>query len=211
MPKLSPSQRKYLDLAAVHYAEQVEAAAPYLEARGISIEVARTFHLGCVVDPLPGDDDYVGRLSIAYMNMSGCVDLRFRAMTDGATPKYLGRPNAVTRMFNVNALTLDSPVVAVCEGELDTIVMHDPSMVGIPAVGVPGANNWKPHYRLLLEDVQQVVVMCDGDQAGRDFGKRVTAELENATAIHLPEGLDVNEAYLQHGASWLQDKVDVQW
>ena len=147
----------------------------------------------------------MGRLAIPYLTESGCVDLRFRMMSGDSGPKYLGRPNATTRMFNVNALLIDSPVVAVCEGELDTIVMH--ALVGIPAVGVPGANNWKAHYRLLLEDVEQVVVMCDGDQAGRDFGKKVTGELDNAVAIHLPDGLDVNEAYMQHGSDWLEERV----
>lgn len=205
MPKLSLSQRKYLDTACQRYAGQIGAAAPYLEARGISIGVAEQFRLGCVIDPLPGDEDYMGRLAIPYLTESGCVDLRYRSITDSGGPKYLGRPNATTRMFNVGALLIDSPVVAICEGELDTIVMH--ALVGIPAVGVPGASNWKQHYRLLLEDVEQVVVMCDGDQAGREFGKKVTGELDNATAIHLPDGLDVNEALLQYGPGWLEEKV----
>lgn len=209
MPKLSLSQRNYLAAAAEQYHGQLSAAAGYLEARGITIEAASTFHLGCVIDPLPGDEDYVGRLAIPYLTRSGVVDIRFRSMTPDSGPKYLGRPNAVTRMFNVSALLLDSPLVVVCEGELDTIIMH--ALVGVPAVGVPGASSWKDHYRLLLEDVDRVVVLCDGDQAGRDFGKKVTSVLDNATAIHLPDGVDANDAYLQHGAEWLEEKVGVTW
>ena len=98
-------------------------------------------------------------------------------------------------------------VVAVCEGEIDTIVMH--SLVGIPAVGVPGAQHWKPHYRLLLEDFEHVVVMCDGDQAGREFGRKVVSDLDNATAVHLPDGVDVNEAYLSHGTDWIKAKAGI--
>lgn len=205
MPKLSASQRKYLDKATSHYAAQVGAAAEYLQARGIDQATAATHRLGCVIDPLPGDEDYVGRLAIPYLTMNGTCDLRFRALQDGQTPKYLGRPNATTRLFNVGALLTSSPVVAVCEGEIDTIVMD--SLVGIPAVGVPGANNWKPHYRLLLEDAERVVVFCDGDTAGRDFGKKVAGELDNVTLVHLPEGMDVNECYQQQGAAWLRGRA----
>lgn len=204
MPKLSVSQRRYLKEATGKYAAQVDAAMPYLAARGIDRQTAHTFRLGCVVDALPGDEDYVGRLAIPYLSMNGTTDLRFRALQDGQTPKYLGRPNATTRLFNVTALLTSSPVLAVCEGELDTIVMD--SLVGVPAVGVPGAKHWKSHYRLLLEDFDRVVVFCDGDTAGRDFGKGLASELDNVTLVHLPEGMDVNECYQQFGLDYLKGR-----
>ena len=34
--------------------------------------------------------------------------------------------------------------MAICEGELDTIIAS--SVLGIPAVGVPGVAAWKPHF-----------------------------------------------------------------
>lgn len=196
--KLSLSQRTYLETATEAYHSQLEHAEPYLSERGIPLAVAATYHLGVVVEPLPGDSDFVNRLSIPYWTMGGVVDLRFRALLPDQTPKYLSRPSASTTLFNVNALHIDSDTIAVCEGELDTIVMH--SLVGVPAVGVPGANNYKDHYRLLLEDYARVLVMCDGDQAGRELGKRVAADVEGATIIHLPDGMDVNDAYLAGGA-----------
>ena len=205
--KLSASQKKSLETAASRYAGAVGAAGEYLQARGIAAEAASGYRLGVVADPLPEDSEFAGRLAIPYIAGGTVVDIRFRALTADQTPKYLSKPNAKTRMFNVQALVTDSPVVAVCEGELDTIIMH--SQAGIPAVGIPGANNWKPHFRLLLEDFERVVVFCDGDQAGRDFGKKIAAELDNASVVHLPEGKDVNDCFLEHGADWLRAKVGI--
>lgn len=202
--KLSPSHKRSLEMSTATYAANVDQAGPYLAARGIDRQTAAIHRLGFVADPLPGDEDYAGRLSIPYITPNGVVDLRFRAIGE-QQPKYLGYPDRPTRLFNVQALLTTSNVVAVCEGEIDTIVMH--SLVGIPAVGVPGAQHWKPHYRLLLEDFEHVVVMCDGDQAGREFGRKVVSDLDNATAVHLPDGVDVNEAYLSHGTDWIKAKA----
>lgn len=205
--KLSVSQRRYLESATQAYHDQLEHAEAYLLERGIPLSVAATYHLGVVVDPLPGDSDFVNRLSIPYWTMAGVVDLRFRALLPDQSPKYLSRPSASTTLYNVNALHKESPVIAVCEGELDTIVMD--ALVGVPSVGVPGANNYKDHYRLLLEDYEQVIVMCDGDQAGREFGKRVAADVDGATVIHLPDGMDVNELYLAEGADGVRKLAGV--
>lgn len=204
--KLSASLRKSLQLAVERYAGHVAEAGEYLTARGITPAVAHTFRLGVVVDPVPGDEEYVGRMAIPYITVGGhVVDVRYRALVPEQTPKYLSRPAAVTRMFNVPALQIDSPVIAVCEGEIDTMVMH--SLVGVPAVGVPGANNFKDHYRLLLEDFEQVIVWCDGDQAGREFGKKIASEVDNALVVHLPEGMDVNDCYLAEGPDALKRRA----
>lgn len=205
MPKLSVSQRKQLAAAAERYASQVTVAVPYLAARGITTEVAAMHRLGAVHEPQPADEEYAGRLAIPYVTAAGVVDIRYRALTAEQTPKYLSRPNAVARLFNVTALLTAGSTVVVCEGELDTIIMH--SVVGVPAVGVPGANSWKPHFRLLLEDFERVIVMCDGDQAGRDFGKKIAGELDNASIVHLPEGMDVTDCYLQYGPEFLTGRI----
>lgn len=202
--KLSSSQKRYLETATSHYAQYLPHAQHYLAARGIPLDVATTFRLGVVLEPLVGDEDYAGRLTVPYLTPHGVVDLRFRSLGD-QTPKYLSRPNAQTRLFNVPALLSDSDVIAVCEGELDTIVMH--ALVAVPAVGVPGASNWREHYRLLLEDFERVLVMCDGDQAGRDFGRRVAGEVDGAATVHLPDGMDVNDLYMAEGPEGLRKRM----
>ena len=204
--RLSVSQRKSLAETTALYETQAGLAEEYLAGRGIPMSTAATYRLGVVGTPRNGDEDVAGRLAIPYLVPSGqVVDIRFRAIQPEQSPKYLGRPNSVTRMYNTRALLTDSPVIVVCEGELDTLVMD--GIVGQPAVGVPGVSNWKPHFRLLLEDFDTVLVFCDGDQPGRDFGKRVCHELDNARAVHLPDGMDVNEALLVNGVDWLRGRL----
>lgn len=206
MSRLSVSQKNYLEKAAHAYHQQIDATgAGYLMGRGIEREVAATYLLGNVAEPLVGDDDYVGRLSIPYITRAGVVDIRYRALSPEQTPKYLSRTGAESKLYNVNALLKNSDTIAICEGEIDAITMD--ALVGIPAVGVPGANNWRRHFRLLFEDYTQVFVMCDGDQAGKEFGKRISSELDGATVIHCPEGSDVNELFLNEGADGIRKRV----
>ena len=206
MSRLSVSQKNYLEKAANAYHQQIDATgAGYLMGRGIEREVAATYLLGNVAEPLVGDDDYVGRLSIPYITRAGVVDIRYRALSSEQTPKYLSRTGAESKLYNVNALLKNSDTIAICEGEIDAITMD--ALVGIPAVGVPGANNWRRHFRLLFEDYTQVFVMCDGDQAGKEFGKRISSELDGATVSHCPEGSDVNELFLNEGADGIRKRV----
>jgi hypothetical protein len=57
-------------------------------------------------------------------------------------------------MYNVLDIEYAGDWIGVCEGELDTLTMS--RLVGIPCVGVPGANSWKKHYTRLLADFERV-------------------------------------------------------
>ena len=206
MSKLSVSQKKYLETAAEAYHEQIDAAvAAYLMGRGIGKEVATMYRLGGVAEPLVGDDEYVGRLSIPYITPAGVVDIRYRACRPEQSPKYLSRVGSHARLYNVQSLLRKSETICICEGEIDAITMD--SLVGIPAVGVPGANNWRDHFRLLFEDYTQVFILCDGDQAGKEFGKRVAGEIDGATVIHMPDNMDVNDLYLSEGREGIRKRL----
>lgn len=202
--KLSKSQKVSLEKATSHYEGHLPLAEGYLAKRGLSLEVGTKLRLGVVVDPLPGQEHFIGRLAIPYITPTGVVDIRFRAMGP-EEPKYMGMPGTTTRLFNVNALHYAGSVIAVCEGEIDAITLD--RMCGIPAVGVPGANSWKPHYTRLLSDFEAVYVFTDGDQPGSDFGKMLSKEFNNTVIIQMPEGEDVNSMYLAKGADYFMEKV----
>jgi DNA primase len=199
---LTRSQRGSLDSMASHYHQQVGLVAEYLQGRGFGQDAADTYLLGAVGVPLPGHEQYEGRLVIPYLTPAGCVDLRFRAIVDAGGPKYLGRDGSTPHLFNVGALWRDSPIIAVCEGELDAIAMEH--LVGIPAVGVPGATQWKDKWARLLADYDRVYVMCDGDEAGRTFGRTLAKTVDETVVIHLPEGEDVNSLAARGGRDAVQ-------
>lgn len=165
------------------------------------------FRLGYVKNPEIGHEPYIGKLSIPYLTPSGTIDIRFRALSpDAGGPKYMSRPGATTHIFNVNALDRDADALVVCEGELDTVVA---TQAGFAAVGLPGANNWKPFYSRVLADWTKVILLCDGDNAGREMAKNLSRELDNVFPVFMPEGQDVNDVYLAEGADGLRKRAGV--
>jgi DNA primase len=106
----------------------------------------------------------------------------------------------------VKDLLVESDAIYVCEGELDAVIS---SSVGLPTIGIPGASAFKPHYRLLLQDYERVVVLCDGDEAGRQFGKAIAKEIDTAVPISLPDGMDVNDLYLAGGREAILRMVEI--
>ncbi len=203
--RLSNSQRQFLLQATQRYAGTIELAKEYLSSRHLSVEEANIFHLGVVADPLPGHEPYKGRLAIPYITPSGVVDIRFRAMHN-EDPKYMGLVGAKTTMFNTKACFVADKYICVTEGEFDCIMMGVKTQH--PTIGIPGANNWKPHYAKILDDFEIVIVLADGDAAGLEFGKKISRELGNVNIISMPEGEDVNSMMVKRGSDWIDERIN---
>ena len=202
--RLSSSQKNFLLQATQRYAAKIELAEEYLLSRQLSVEEAKVFHLGVVEDPLPGHEAYIGRLAIPYITPSGVVDIRFRAMHN-EDPKYMGLVGAKTTMFNTQACFVADRYICVTEGEFDCIMMSVKTMH--PTIGIPGANNWKPHYAKILDDFETVIVLADGDAAGLEFGKKISRELGNVNIVSMPEGEDVNSIMIKKGSDWIDERI----
>lgn len=182
-------------------------AQAYLVSRGLTPEVASTFRLGSVPSDVPGYEQYAGRLAIPYITPTGVVDIRFRSIDDGGVPggpKYLSRSGGSGHLYNTVDLFRPEDYIAICEGEIDTITCH---AAGIPAVGLPGANSWKPHWHRAFTDYVKVFVFCDGDEPGRELGKKIRQTVDEAVPIHLPDGEDVNSLVLKYGAGELRRRA----
>jgi DNA primase len=202
--KQSISQKELLEKATHKYAGNISLAQDYLASRGIPLEVARLAQFGVVVEPESGHEAMVGRLSIPYVTKTGVVDLRFRALNPAVEPKYMGLTGAETKMYNVLDVERAGDYIGICEGEIDTLTLS--GIVGIPCVGVPGANSWKKHYTRLLADFERVFIFADGDQPGMEFARSLARELP-VTIIQLPDGTDVNSMYVQEGSQYFHQKV----
>lgn len=96
------------------------------------------------------------------------------------------------RLFNLHALTYANTTLALCEGEMDAISL---TALGVPTVGIPGANSWKPWHWRCLEGFERVVVFHDDDDAGKGLLKKVLTDVPQAVPAAPPGGFnDVNEA-----------------
>jgi len=198
-------QSKLLLEAAQRYAQEISPEVlDVLAARGISELVAAKFQLGTVTGPMNGHEMHTGWLSIPYITASGsCVGFKFRRIDDGK-PKYGSPTGQKAHLYNVCDITIDSPHIVVCEGELDAVITS--GVLGIPAVGVPGVAAWKPHFHKLFGGYDSIYVVGDNDikedgsNPGAEFAKRVANELMNSVIVTLPPGMDINDYYLAHGA-----------
>jgi DNA primase len=198
--------KKSLEEAVSHYETQVDWVGDYLHGRGISKEAAVTRRLGYVGDALIGHEQYVGRLAIPYLTPTGVVDVRFRIVdSDSDAPKYMGRPGVETSIYGVNAFSLNSSIIGITEGEMDALVLEE--MCGLPAVGIPGAQAWKPFYWRAFEDYDKVYVFADGDQPGMDFAKKIASALDSAVIIQMPDKEDVNSTFLIEGADGIRKRA----
>lgn len=202
---LLTEQKKSLLEAVTHYSQNLsEQAENYLAGRGISRQVAEQFSLGTIVEPLNGHEQFEGWLCIPYFNASAQVTIvKFRRLDDGK-PKYGSPTGQKAHLYNVVDTTILSRHIVVCEGELDTVIVS--GVLGIPAVGVPGVQAWKPHFAKLLNGYDSVYIVGDNDvkedgsNPGAEFSKRVASEVLNGTIVHLPPNMDINDYYLVHGA-----------
>jgi DNA primase len=201
----SNAQSKLLLEAAQRYAQEISPEVLVaLAERGISEEVAARFELGTVTSPHNGHEMYEGWISIPYITAGGsCVGFKFRRIDDGK-PKYGSPTGQKAHLYNVIDILEMSPYIVVCEGELDAVITS--GVLGIPAVGVPGVQAWKPHFPKLFNGYDTVYVVGDNDvkedgsNPGAEFSKRVANEILNSVIVTLPPGMDINDYYLAYGA-----------
>lgn len=209
----SPRQRTFFEQAAAHYHRQLAsdtAVQAYLTSRGISPAAASTFRLGAVRDALVGHEAYEGRLAIPFITPAGVVNFVFRCAIprcercplkteDGGHPKYLADLPERT-IYNVLDLATEGQEIHVTEGELDALTL---SLAGFPAVGIGGVDGFKPFFKIVLADYQDVYAWGDGDQAGRKFNKKLKTEV-GARPVAVPKGEDVNAIWCRAGVEGLR-------
>lgn len=203
-------RREYLAKATEKYAANLATIAPYLEGRGISGTTAAKWKLGYVEDAMPGHEDMVGRLSIPYLTPAGTLCIKFRCTDEHdcktfSCVKYLGEPNE-NRLFGMWNLRHDTPVLALCEGELDAVIA---TQAGVRAVGVPGATLWRSYWDHLFEGYDEVVLLRDGDAAGRKMSENLLGRLPNCRVVKMPEGMDVTSFVCEYGEEALRERMMV--
>lgn len=218
----SESMKKSLEEAVSYYQKQLNETADghlavtYLRLRGITKETAQSFRLGLVKDPLPesGHDFQKDRLAIPYITPTGIVQIRFRAIPyDGVpghpepSPKIRGEAGASQTMYNVSAFASIEGVIAICEGEIDTMTAVQ---AGINAVGIPGANAWQSLYARAFK-FRKVVILADNDDHGQGlkFAEKVQSDVRGSRIVLMPEGHDVNSFVVEYGEEELRMKVGI--
>lgn len=207
-PHVTPQRRDFLEHATATYSTALKdapEAIEYLKGRGIDGATAQRFRLGFVESALENHDQMQGMLSIPYVTPTGVVAIRFRRVS-GDGHKYHQETGSFSPLFNVRDLHRPEPYLAICEGELDAVIMS--GLVGVPAIAIPGTGQWGKRgrfYSRLLQDYDKVFVVMDPDKAGQDLVPSIMKNVPNPVNIVLP--LDVNDTYLREGAEFIKREL----
>lgn len=205
----STGQLPTLDMRAFAYAKQLESRIDlpgplsYLADHGITDrEVMSRYALGCVIDPLPGDERFRGCLSIPYLGRRDVVSIKYRCVlhkdchAEGGEghAKYGKYKDDKAKLYNTAAFFLAGDVIGICEGEVDAVQATE--VLGIPTVGIPGATQWQAYSKiwlLALKEYDRIVVFADGDDKGLAAARTITADLGNRyTLVKCFDGEDVS-------------------
>lgn len=205
---LSDSQMEELEEAVSLYQSQLTVdAARFLHNRGIDRELASTFRLGVVGDPMPGHARFQNWLAIPYLDREGRpLTVRFRCLLEHSHReyyhgKYMSLEDDPPRTFNVKAVFNAEDTLHITEGEFDAMILEK---IGLSAVAVPGASLWKSRHRRMMAGFQRIFVWGDPDEAGAEFSRKITKQLVRAKTVRLRDG-DVTDTYRAGGAEALLD------
>jgi len=173
-----------------------------LRDHGITFDIAVKYRLGYVGRPLAGDEGFAGALAIPYLSPAGVTSIKFR-MLNGDGPKCLHHTGTRARLYNVNSYFAAEDAIGITEGETDAIVATE--ILGLPSIGIPGAEAWNPRnaeiWKPVFKDFSRVIVLADGDppnertglRPGRELAKRITESLTwRVRVVECPEGFDVS-------------------
>jgi DNA primase len=170
---------------------RLDPDAPFLSRKGIWPQTARSFDVGA----------FHGRGMLA-----GCIAVRLfdpRGQPLGYAGRYLdperaihgkwklpsGLPrNALLYAYHRAARHLHRGVFLV-ECPWGALRLHQ---LRIPAVALLGTH-MSPGQHDLLREVPRVVLLMDGDKAGRRAAQGIRGRLPDAVVVDLPEGLDPDD------------------
>jgi DNA primase len=160
----------------------VDTAHPYLAARGIETPTAVQFGVGFY----RGSGIFAGRLVIPIHNERGELVAYGSRAIDGRQPRYRF-PSGFAKsefVFNLHrAAAAGQQTAVVVEGFFDCLKVHQ---AGVPAVvALMGAELYQAQKSALLRHFRSIILMLDGDAAGRRATATITAQLRPYAAVRV--------------------------
>ena len=149
------------------------------------------------------DQKYQGQpaVRISYRGVDGSEEaVRYRIAlekTEEGDDRFRWRTGSKARLYGLWRLEgiRKAGYVVLVEGESDaqTLWYH-----GIPALGVPGASNWKPEFTEHLEGIERVYAVIEPDQGGNTMREKLSASSlrDRLYVVDLGKHKDASGLYL---------------
>lgn len=158
----------------------VDHTHPYLTQRGIDRPTAVNFGIGYYGGP----GLMSGRVVIPIHNEPGQLVAYAGRAVDGRMPKYKlpGGFRKSLELYNLRrAMAMGSQTVIVVEGYFGCVRIHQ---AGLPwVVALMGSSLSREQEKVLVERFQRVILMLDGDDAGRVATRTIRAKLLQKCAV----------------------------
>jgi DNA primase len=151
--------------------QNIDHAHPYLKERGVSEETAQRFGVGF----FPGKGSMHGRIVIPIHNPKGELVAYAGRSIDGSEPRYkfpAGFHKSL-ELYNVHRVREEVSVVLV-EGFFDCMKV---TQAGFPCVALMGSTMSDAQEEIIREHFAHVVVMLDGDEAGKGASEGIAERL----------------------------------
>jgi hypothetical protein len=157
---------------------------------------------------------------IPYPNEEGQeVAVRFRVSLDGAE-KFRWRSGDKPLLYGLRLLeeARKAGFVVLVEGESDC---HSLWFYEVPALGIPGANNWREGWAAYLDGIEKIYAVIEPDQGGETLREKLTrceairerlylvelGEHKDPSALHLADPgrfRERLEAFLEDAKPWVE-------
>jgi DNA primase len=174
----------------------VDPTHPYLVERGIDRATAVEFEVGWYAGP----GLLSRRIVIPIANARGQTVAYAGRVLDGGLPKYklpAGFRKAWELFNRHRAAATGSKTVIVVEGYFDCLRVH---RAGLPwVVALMGSSLSAEQENALLEAFDRVVLLLDGDAAGRAASRAIAARLSKrcwVTEVRVPDGAQPDQLSL---------------
>jgi DNA primase len=153
--------------------QNIDHTHPYLKERGLTEETAQKFGVGF----FPGKGSMHDRIVIPIHNAKGELVAFAGRTIDGSERRYKFPAgfHKSQELFNVHRVKEELSVVLV-EGFFDCMKVTE---AGFPCVALMGSTMSNSQEELIREHFAHVVVMLDGDEAGRGASTEITDRLRS--------------------------------
>ena len=175
--------RKSISLSPLGFTLRgIDRAHPYLGWRGITTATAEEFGIGFYRGP----GILSGRLVIPIHNAAGELVAYCGRSLNGSEPRYrfpAGFAKSAV-LFNLHrAAAAGQDTVILVEGFFDCFKLHQAGAAAV--VALMGAALYDAQQRSLLECFRRVILMLDGDDAGRHAASIIAARLQPYAPVTL--------------------------
>jgi DNA primase len=173
--------------AVVGWHESMPASRrAYWHSRGLTDQTISEFMLGF-------DGQRYTIPSLYRLQPFGVKRRKAADIDDGNEAKYTSIYGSRVGIFNSDTL-LSADTVIICEGEIDTMLLHQNNIRAVSSTG--GAGSWRDKWAQHFTHIQRVFVLYDNDEAGRKGARTIQASIRRAQVLTLPEGVgDVGELF----------------